>query len=151
MHHFPMNQHRHAHHQHRNPSNQRNQHQQRNQQSAGDAQQQRREFLWRERVRLEMQVQACIAQYDGLQREWQLLASRKAAMQHRQAGLSTQILLSGLAGVRQLPAERLYQYERERLRQEELQLRQAVMQCQRDLTALQAQIEVILVELSFLC
>ena len=140
-----MNQHQH----HSKPHHQHHQHQQ--QHPAGDVQQQRREFLWRERVRLELQVQECIAQTVSLQREWQLLATRKAALQQRRAGLSTQILLSGLAGMRQLPAERLFQYERERIKQEELRLQQALMQCQRDLMALEAQIEVIQIELSFLC
>jgi hypothetical protein len=125
--------------------------QQQQQQSLGDVQQQRREFLWRERVKLEMHVQVCIAQSNSLQREWQLLATRKAALQQRRSGLSTQILLSGLAGMRQLPAERLFQYERERMQQEELRLQQALLQCQRDLLALEAQIEVIQIELSFLC
>jgi hypothetical protein len=127
------------------------QHQQQRRQSPGDVQQQRREFLWRERVKLELQMQECLAQTDSLQREWQLLATRKAALQQRRSGLSTQILLSGLAGMRQLPAERLFQYERERMQQEELRLQQALLQCQRDLMAVQVQIEVIQIELSFLC
>ena len=135
--------------QHQHHSKQHHQ-QQQQQQSPGFVQQQRREFLWRERVKLEMHVQVCIAQTESLQREWQLLATRKAALQQRRAGLTTQILLSGLVGVRQLPAERLFQYERERMQQEELRLQQALMQCQGDLTALQAQIEVIQIELSFL-
>jgi hypothetical protein len=136
-----MNQHQH----HSKP------HQQQRRQSPGDVQQQRREFLWRERVKLELQMHTCIAQMESLQREWQLLATRKAALQQRRSGLSTQILLSGLAGMRQLPAERLFQYERERMQQEELRLQQALLQCQRDLMAVQAQIEVIQIELSFLC
>ena len=139
-----MNQHQHhsrPHHQHHQPQ----------QQPSGDVQHQRREFLWRERVRLELQVQQCIAQSESLQSEWQLLATRKAALQQRRAGLSTQILLSGLSGMRQLPAERLFQYERERIQQEELRLQQALLQCQRDVMALEAQIEVIQIELSFLC
>ncbi len=142
--HSPMNQqHPKQHHQHQ-------QRQQQQQHSPGNVQQQRREFLWRERVKLELQVQVCIAQTDSLQHEWQLLAQRKAALQQRRSGLSTQILLSGLARVRHLPAERLFQYERERVQQEEQRLQQALIQCQRDLMALQAQIEVIQIELSFL-
>jgi len=137
-------------HQHHSKHDQHRHRQQQQEQSSGSVLQQRREFLWRERVKLELQVQACIAQTETFQREWQLLATRKAAQQQRRAGLSTQILLSGLVGVRQLPAERLFQYERERMQQEELRLQQALLQCQRDLMALQAQIEVIQIELSFL-
>ena len=121
------------------------------QQPAGSSyQQQRREFLWRERVKLEMQVQALLAQAACLQREEQVLAQRKAGMQQRKPVLTAQILLSGVAGMRHLPSERLFQYERERLAQEEVRLHQAMMHCQSDLTALHAQIEVLQIELSFL-
>ena len=69
----------------------------------------------------------------------------------RQQGSGTaQILLSGLARTRSLPAERLFHYERERILQKEERLRQAIIFCQGDLAALQAQIEVIQLELSFL-
>lgn len=49
-----------------------------------------------------------------------------------------------------LPAERLFHYERERLIQEEERLQQAMLLCQGDLARLQAQIEVINLELTFL-
>ena len=118
---FFMNQHEHHSKQHQ-PRQQQHQ----RQQAPGDVQRQRREYLWREHVRLELQVHKCLAQSGGLQREWQLLATRKAALQQRRSGLSTQILLSGLAGMRQLPAERLFHYERERIQQEEVRLQQAI-------------------------
>jgi hypothetical protein len=134
-----------------------NQHQQRNdhqhhqdRQRPGNPQEHRREFLWRERVRLEMQVQVLIARAEGLGREWCMLQHHKARMQQQKPKLAAQIVLSGLAGMRYLPAERLFQYERERLMQEEVRLQQAMIRCQSDLTALQAQIEVIHLELSFL-
>lgn len=65
-------------------------------------------------------------------------------------GAPAQIVLSGLARSRSLPAERMFHYERERILQEEERLRQAIIFCQGDLAALQAQIEVIQMELSFL-
>jgi hypothetical protein len=79
-----------------------------------------------------------------------VLQHRKASLQQQKPKLAVQILLSGLAGTRYLPAERLFQYERERLMQEEERLQQAMIWCQSDLAALQAQIEVIRLELSFL-
>lgn len=98
-----------------------------------------------------MQVQVVLAQAACLQREGYILAQRKAVMQQRKPMLAAQILLSGLAGMRHLPSERLFQYEQERLTQEEVRLQQAMNHCQSDLMALQAQIEVIQIELSFLC
>jgi len=111
---------------------------------------QRREFLWRERVKLELQAQALLGQVESLSQQWQRLQSRKAGMQQQKPKLAAQIMLSGLAGNRYLPAERLHLYERERIMQEEERLQQMMMRCNSDLAAIQAQIEVIAVELSFL-
>src|SRR6266851_10056579 len=129
---------------------QRSDRQHRDRQQSGNPQERRREFLWCERVKLEMQVQALIARAASLEREWQALQQHKASMQQQKPKLAAQIVLSGLARTRYLPAERLFQYERERLMQEEERLRQAVISCQGDLAALQAQIEVIHLELFFL-
>ena len=132
------------------------QHQRSHQQHPRDRQQfghpevQRREFLWRERVKLELQVQALLARAESLEQAWRALQQRKANLQHQKPKLAAQIVLSGLARSRSLPAERLYHYERERIVQEEERLRQAIIFCQGDLAALQAQIEVIQLELSLL-
>ena len=119
-------------------------------QRPGNPQEQRREFLWRERVKLEMQVQALLALLQGLEQEYCVLQQRKASMEQEKPKLVAQIVLSGLAGMRSLSAERLYQYRRERLMQEEERLGQAMIRCQYDLAGLHGQIEVILLELSFL-
>ena len=97
-----------------------------------------------------MQVQVLIARAESLEQEWCMLQHHQARLQQHKPKLAAQIMLSGLAGMRYLPAERLFQYERERLMQEEMRLQQALIRCQSDLTALQAQIEVIHLELSFL-
>ncbi len=122
----------------------------RDRQPSGHPEAQRREFLWRERVKLELQVQALLVRAESLEQAWRALEQRKANMQHQKPKLAAQIVLSGLARARSLPAERLFHYERERILQEEERLRQAIIFCQGDLVALQAQIEVIQLELSFL-
>ena len=134
------------HHQHDQRSHQ--QHQDRRQ--FGHPEMQRREFLWRERVKLELQVQALLARAESLDQAWRALQQRKAHLQHQKPKLAAQIVLSGLARSRSLPAERMFHYERERILQEEERLRQAIIFCQGDLAALQAQIEVIQLELSLL-
>ena len=133
------------HHQHDQRSHQHQDHRQ-----SGHPEMQRREFLWRERVKLELQVQALLARAESLDQAWRALQQRKANLQHQKPKLAAQIVLSGLARSRSLPTERLFHYERERIAQEEERLRQAIIFCQGDLAALQAQIEVIQVELSFL-
>jgi hypothetical protein len=129
---------------------QRSDRQHQDRQQSGNPQEQRREFLWRERVKLELQVQALMAHAESLEQTWRVLQQRKASMQQHKPKLAAQIVLSSLARTRSLPAERLFHYERERLVQEEERLRQAIIFCQGDLAALQAQIEVIQLELSLL-
>ena len=119
-------------------------------QRPGTVQEHRREFLWRERVKLEMQVQTLLALLQGMEQEWYVLEQRRAMLEKEKPALTAQIVLSGLAGSRSLPAERLYQYRRERLFQEEERLRQAMIRYQGELAGLQGQIEVIVLELSFL-
>jgi hypothetical protein len=97
-----------------------------------------------------MQVQALLALLQGMEQEWYVLEQRRAMLEQVKPKLAARIVLSGLAGSRSLPAERLYQYRRERLFQEEERLRQAMIQYQNDLAGLQGRIEVILFELSFL-
>ena len=119
-------------------------------QRPGTVQEHRREFLWRERVKLELQVQALLSLLQGMEQEWCALEQRRAMLEQEKPTLAAQIVLSGLAGLRSLPAERLYQYRRERLFQEEERLRQAMIRYQNELAGLQGQIEVIVLELSFL-
>ncbi|GEM_PF-2820060 len=140
----------HSHRDQRHSQHQRNHQHQQDRRQSGSPEVQRREFLWRERVKLELQVQALLAQAESLNQVWRALQQRKANLQHQKPKLAAQIMLSSLARSRSLPAERLFHYERERIVQEEERLRQAIIFCQGDLAALQAQIEVIQLELSFL-
>ncbi len=118
--------------------------------SSRNPQEQRREFLWRERVRLELQVQALLARGESFTRQWRHLQERKAALENQIPKVAGQIVLSGLVGIRQLPSERLYSYERERIAQEEYRLQQDIIRCQGDVAGLHAQIKVLDFELSLL-
>jgi hypothetical protein len=138
------------HYQHKYQGNYQRQQPQQGRHQSGNPLERRREFLWRERVQLEMQARALTMRAESIEQEWRVLQHRKASQQQQRPKLAMQILLSGLAGTRYLPAERLFQYERERLMQEEERLQQVMLWCQNDLAALQAQIEVIRLEFSFL-
>jgi hypothetical protein len=131
------------HYQHKYQGNYQRQQPQQGRHQSGNPLERRREFLWRERVQLEMQARALTMRAESIEQEWRVLQHRKASQQQQRPKLAMQILLSGLAGTRYLPAERLFQYERERLMQEEERLQQVMLWCQNDLAALQAQIEVI--------
>jgi hypothetical protein len=97
-----------------------------------------------------MQVQALLAFLQGLEQEYCVLQHRKASMEQEKPKLVAQIVLSGLIGTRSLSTERLFQYRRERLMQEEERLGQAMFRYLHALAGLQGQIEVICLELSFL-
>lgn len=140
----------HSHRDQRDHQHDQRSHQQHQGRQSGHPEMQRREFLWRERVKRELQVQASLSRAESLEQAWRALQQRKAHLQQQKQKLAAQIVLSGLARTRYLPAERLFHYERERILQEEERLRQAIIFCQGDLAALQAQIEVIQLELSFL-
>jgi hypothetical protein len=116
----------------------------------GNQEDQRREFLWRERVRLELQVQALLARGESLTRQWQHLQERKAALGNQLPRVTGQIVLSGLVGIRQLPSERLHYYERERIAQEEYRHQQDIIRWHGDAAGLHAQIEILDFELSLL-
>ncbi len=97
-----------------------------------------------------MQVHGLLALLQSIEQEWSVLEQRRVMLEQEKPRVAVQIVLSSLVGSRYLPAERLFQYRRERLVQEEERLRQTMMRCQNDLAGLQAQIEVICLELSFL-
>ena len=116
----------------------------------GNSQDQRREFLWRERVRLELQVQELLARGESLARQWQHLQERKAALGNQLPRVASQMVIAGLVGIRQLPSERLHLYEKERIAQEEYRLQQDIMRCNGDAAGLHGQIEMLDFELSLL-
>ncbi len=109
----------------------------------GNPSDQRREFLWRERVRLELQVQATLARGESLARQWQHLQEKKVALGNHLPRVASQMIMAGLVGIRQLPVERLHFYEKERIAQEEYRLQQEIIRCQNDVTGLYTQIEVL--------
>ena len=113
-----------------------NQHyQQRNHYQPRNPQEQRREFLWRERVKLEMQAHVLIARATSLAQEWQLLQHKKADLAQQKPQIAAHILLSGLVGRHNLPGERLFHYHRERNAQEEQRIQHAIICCNNEAAA----------------
>jgi hypothetical protein len=101
-------------------------------------------------VRLELQVQALLARGESLARQWQHLQEQKAALGSQLPRMAGQMIIAGQVGIRQLPAERLHLYQKERIAQEEYRLQQDILRCQGDAAGLYTQIEVLDFELSLL-
>jgi hypothetical protein len=140
----------HRHHQQYQRNSHRQQQSQQDRQQPGNPLERRREFLWRERVQLEMQVHVVIARATSLAQEWQLLQHKKADLAQQKPQIAAHILLSGLVSRHNLPGERLFHYHRERIAQEEQRIQQAIVCCNNEAAALHAQINVIDIELSLL-
>jgi hypothetical protein len=95
-------------------------------------------------------VQATLARGESLAWQWQHLQEKKTALGNQVPRVAGQIIMAGLVGIRQLPAERLHLYEKERIAQEEHRLQQDIIRCQGEAAGLYTQIEVLDFELSLL-
>ncbi len=101
---------------------------------------QRKEFLWRERMKLTLQLQGLQATASVLCRQRQQVQARKTASGKQLPKVVGLLLLSVLLGLRQTPAEWRYQQEKGRIAQEEWRLQQEFVRCNGQIAAVQAQI-----------
>ncbi len=110
----------------------------------------RRAMLWRERMKLEFQVQGLFVRAATLVQAWQSLHGSKVALENEEPQIASRIVLAGLAGIPQLPSEWQYSSERDRIAQEEQCIQRDMLRCSSDIAALQAQINVLDFELVLL-
>ncbi len=113
------------------------------------AQQGRREWLWRKRLELELEVHQLLAQQEQALRELHLIEQRRACVQRQRPQIIAHILLTGLVGMLS-PGERAYHYMLERLAQEERYELGQWNWCQAQRSKLTGQIATINVELALL-
>ncbi len=111
-------------------------------------QEQRRAFLWHERMKLEFEVQGLFLRAATLVQAWQRLHHQKAPMEHEVPEIATRIVLAYLAGRQQLPTSWPHSYERDHLAQEVSRIQQEMLRCSADIAAAQAQITVLDFELA---
>ncbi len=111
---------------------------------------QRRAMLWRERMKLEFQVQGLFVRAAVLVQAWQTLHGSKAALEHEVPEIASHIVLAGLAGIPQLPSAWHYSNEQDRIAQEEQRMQQDLLRCSADIATLQTQITVLDFELALL-
>lgn len=112
--------------------------------------QRRRDWLWQERVKLELQVQNLFSQEQRACADAHLLAQRKAALLGQRPKIVFQMALSGIAGIHVTPAERAYAYALERIAQEEARIQSFWCWCQAERQRLDGQIVLINTELTLL-
>ena len=113
-------------------------------------QEQRRAFLWRERMKLEFEVQGLLLRAATLTQAWQRLYHQKAPLEHEVPEIASRIVLASLAGRQQLPTAWPHSYEGDHLAQEASRIQQEMLRCSADIAFLQAQINVLDFELALL-
>jgi hypothetical protein len=111
---------------------------------------QRRAMLWRERMKLEFQVQGLFVRAAVLVQAWQSLHGSKAALEHEVPQMASRMVLAGLAGIPQLAFAWHYYNEQDRIVQEEQRMQRDMLRCSADIAVLQAQITVLDFELALL-
>ncbi len=111
---------------------------------------QRRAMLWRERMKLELQVQGLFVRAAVLVQAWQSLHGSKAALEHEVPQMASRMVLAGLAGIPQHPSAWHYSNEQDRIAQEEQRMQRDMLRCSADIAVLQAQITVLEFELALL-
>jgi hypothetical protein len=76
---------------------------------------QRREYLWRRQLELELEMRSLLAQQQALQRNWNVLQGRKATIAGSKPAVALSILLTRHSSM----PERNYSYAMQRITQEE--------------------------------
>ncbi len=110
----------------------------------------RRALLWRERMKLEFQVQGLFVRAAILVQAWQSLHHSKVALENEVPQMASRMVLAGLVGIRQLPSAWQQSNEQDGIAQEELRIQQDLLRCSADIASLQAQITVLDFELALL-
>jgi hypothetical protein len=97
-----------------------------------------------------MEAQDLIARLDSLDDEWIALQQRKTALQQQVPSLKTQAALSGLLGIRQTAAERLFAFQIQRIAQEEARIELQKIQTSHQINAVNAKLSLIDSEIDLL-
>jgi len=96
--------------------------------------------LWRQRMKLEFEMQGLFVRTAMLVQEWQYLHGSKEAVGNEVSTLASYILLAGFVGLQQERTAWQHSYERDDVAQEEHRLQQDMLRCSMDIATLQAHI-----------
>ena len=103
-------------------------------------QEQRRAVLWRQRMKLEFEMQGLFVRSATLVQEWQYLHGSKEAVGNEVSKIASHIVLAGFVGLHQERTAWQHSYERDGIAQEEHRIQQDMLRCSMDIATLQAQI-----------
>ena len=97
-------------------------------------------MLWRQRMKLEFEMQGLFICTTTLVQEWQSLHGSKEAVGNEVSKIASRIVLAGFVGLQQERTAWQYSYERDDIAQEEHCIQQNMLRCSMDIATLQAQI-----------
>ena len=113
-------------------------------------QEQRRAVLWRQRMKLEFEMQGLFVRSATLVQEWQYLHGSIEAVGNEVSKIASHLVLAGFIALHQEQTAWQHSYERDDIAQEEYCIQQAMLRCSMDIATLQVQIEILDFELSLL-
>ena len=105
----------------------------------GTPQEQRRAVLWRQRMKLEFEMQGLFIRTTTLVQEWQRLHGSKEAVGNEVSTLASHILLAGCVGLQQERTAWQHSYERDDVAQEEHRIQHDMLRCSMDIAFLRGQ------------
>ncbi len=103
-------------------------------------QEQRKAVLWRQRMKLEFEMQGLFLRSTSLVQEWQYLHGSKEAVGNEVSTIASHILLTGFVGLHQERTAWQHSYERNGIAQEEQRIQCDMVRCSMDIATLQAHI-----------
>jgi hypothetical protein len=99
-----------------------------------------RAVLWRERMKLEFNVQGLFVRAATLVQEWQSLHGSKPAVGNEVSKIASRIVLAGYGRVPSHASERQHSNQQDRIAQEEQRIQQEMLRYSMDIALLQGQI-----------
>jgi hypothetical protein len=92
-------------------------------------QEQRRAVLWRQRMKLEFEMQGLFVRSATLVQEWQYVHGSKEAVGNEVSKIASHIVLAGFVGLHQERTAWKHSYERDGIAQEEHRIQQDMLRC----------------------
>ena len=106
----------------------------------GTPQEQRRAVLWRQRMKLEFEMQGLFIRTTTLVQEWQRLHGSKEAVGNDVSKIASHLVLAGFIGLHQERTAWHHFYEQNGNAQQEQRIQQDMLRCSMDIATLQAHI-----------
>ena len=103
-------------------------------------QEQSKAFLWRQRMKLEFEMQELLLCMTTLVQEWQRLHGCKEAVGNEVSTLAGHILLTGFVGLQQEQSPWHHSFEQDDLVQKERRIQQDMLRCSMDIATCKAKI-----------